>query len=121
MPFNDNKFLDGLEISVRLRSACNLYILFDRNMTIPGWLREGFTDTGYGVGLDHGIGPFTKKSATQVGPGNGIDDQFSVWVRRIDGAEDVVFGGAEMPPEKGLGWNMYGVVAVPLPDAENVP
>ena len=86
---------------------------------MPAWLQDHFTDTGHGVGLDHGRGPFTEKASTQVGPGEGINDQFSVWVRRIEQPEEVVLGGAEMPSDKELGWNMYGVVAVPLPGAED--
>lgn len=118
MPFNDNKFLDGLEVTFQLRSACDLYVLFDKNMAIPEWLQERFDDTGYSVGLDHGRGPFTGKAVTQLGPGQGINDEFSVWKRHVDGACEIVLGGAEMPTDKQLGWNMYGVVAVAHPKSE---
>lgn len=117
MPFNDNKFLDGLEVAVRLRSACDLFVLFDKNMAVPGWLRERFEDTGYSVGLDHGGGPFTEGAVAQIGPGEGINDGFSVWKRRVEGASEVVLGGAQMPTDKELGWNMYGVVAVAPPNS----
>ncbi len=119
MPFNDNKFLEGLVVSVQLRQSCYLYVLFDTNMQVPSWLSNGFKNTGHLVGLDHGSGPFTEGIAAEVGPGEGIDDKFSVWVRHISGPDQVFLGGVDMPADKELGWNMYGIVAVPLLEVED--
>ncbi|MEN1680371.1 MAG: FecR domain-containing protein [Planctomycetota bacterium] len=118
MPFNDYKYLDGLEVTVRMRAPCMLYVLFDTNMATPDWLLESFKDTGERVGLDHGLGPFTGESSPQVGPGKGVEDQFAVWSKRIDGPTEVLLGGAPEPADKQLGWNMYGMVAAPLSGVE---
>lgn len=114
MPFNDDKFLDDLKIRVRLGSACMLYVLFDANMPVPEWLGQGFVNTGMSVGLDHGDGPFTPAEIPGIGPGAEIDDRFIVWSKQIDQACEVEFGGGSEPEDKELGWNMYGIVAVPI-------
>ena len=52
MPFNDDKFVPGLELKVRLLRPATLYVFLDNNMAVPSWLRNEFTDTGIDIGLD---------------------------------------------------------------------
>ena len=113
--FNNDKSDENIRLQVRIAAACKLYILFDNRLPVTNWLKESFVDTGDDIGLDNG--PFVtngkthNKGPTGVGPGQSIDDQFSIWVREIDGPGVVTLGATEAPFSKP---NMYGIVATPL-------
>lgn len=113
MPFNDDKFVTGLELKVRLLRPATLYIFLDNNMAVPRWLRDEFTDTGIDIGLDCSKTEWHKDHSLGVGPGRSVDFPFSVWKRDVPKAGIVTLGGIEQPPAvRSQGFNMYGIAAV---------
>jgi hypothetical protein len=113
MPFNDDKFVPGLELSVRLLRPATLYVFLDTNMIVPEWLRKDFKDTGLDIGLDCSKTEWHKDHTLGAGPGRSIDFRFAVWKRDVKEAETVTLGGIEQPPAiRSQGFNMYGIAAV---------
>ena len=113
MPFNDDKFVTGLELKVRLMRPATLYVFLDNNMSVPSWLRNDFTDTGIDIGLDCAKTEWHKDQSLGVGPGHSIDYRFSVWKRDVKKAGTVTLGGIEQRPAvTSQGFNMYGIAAV---------
>jgi hypothetical protein len=113
MPFNDDKFIRGLELKVRLLRPATLYVFLDNNMAVPSWLRNDFTDTGVDIGLDCAWTEWHKDHSLGVGPGRSIDFRFSIWKREVKTAGMVTLGGIEQPPAvRSQGFNMYGIAAV---------
>jgi FecR protein len=113
MPFNDDKFVTGLELRVRLFRPATLYVFLDNNMSVPSWLRNDFTDTGVDIGLDCAKTEWHKDQSLGVGPGRSIDYRFSVWKRDVKKAGTVTLGGIEQRPAvTSQGFNMYGIAAV---------
>jgi hypothetical protein len=113
MPFNDDKFIRGLELKVRLLRPATLYVFLDNNMSVPSWLRNDFTDTGVDIGLDCAKTEWHKDHSLGVGPGRSIDFKFSIWKREVKKAGTVTLGGIEQPPAvRSQGFNMYGIAAV---------
>jgi len=112
MPFNDDKFVRGLELKVTLLRPSMLYVFVDNNMAVPDWMRDEFTDTGVDIGLDCAKTVWHKDHSLGVGPGKSIDFKFSLWKRDIDKPGTIKLGGVEPPPDHDLGFNMYGIAAV---------
>jgi ferric-dicitrate binding protein FerR (iron transport regulator) len=112
MPFNDDKFVRDLEITVRLAGPATLYVFLDNNMEAPRWLREGFTDTGLDIGLDGAKTEWHPANSLGSGAGRSIDFPFSVWKREVKHAGSVALGGIEPPDVRSRGFNMYGIAAV---------
>ncbi len=113
MPFNDDKFVKGLEIKVRLLRPATLYVFLDNNMAVPTWLRDRFTDTGLHIGLDCAKTEWHSDHSLGVGPGRSIDFRFSVWKQDVKKAGTVTLGGIEqLPADRTQGFNMYGIAAV---------
>lgn len=112
MPFNDDKFVPGLELKVRLLKPATLYVFLDNNMAVPSWLRNDFMDTGIDIGLDCAKTEWHKDHSLSMGPGRSIDFPFSIWKRDIKKAGIVTLGGIEQPPAvRSQGFNMYGIAA----------
>lgn len=113
--FNNDKFDENIRLTLKITEACNLYILFDNRLPVTDWLTKNFEDTGDDIGLDNGPffsnGETHNKGPSGVGPGESIDDVFSIWVRKIEEPGVVTLGATEAPISKP---NMYGIVAVPL-------
>jgi hypothetical protein len=113
--FNNDKFNHDIRIGVTLAVPAKLYILLDNRLPIPKWLKDSFRDTGDDIGMD--TGPFFSKGAWHnpappgIGPGESVEDTFSVWERVIPNPDTVYLGATEAPK---LEPNMYGIVAVPL-------
>jgi hypothetical protein len=115
MPFNDDKFVPGLELKVRLLRPATLYVFLDNNMSVPSWLRNDFKDTGIDIGLDCAKTEWHKDHSLGVGPGRSIDFRFSIWKREVKRAGTVTLGGIEQPPAvRSQGFNMYGIAASKL-------
>ena len=112
MPFNDDKFVGGLELKVRLLRPATLYVFLDNNMAEPDWLREGFTDTGVDIGLDCSKTEWHRDHSLGLGPGRSVDFRFSVWKRDVKEPGTVVLGGISPPAVRSQGFNMYGIAAV---------
>jgi hypothetical protein len=115
MPFNDDKFVPGLELKVRLLRPATLYVFLDNNMAVPSWLRHDFTDTGLDIGLDCSKTEWHKDQSLGVGAGQSIDYRFSIWKRDVKKAGTVTLGGIEQRPAiASQGFNMYGIAATKL-------
>ncbi len=115
MPFNNDKFVRGLELKVRLLRPATLYVFLDNNMAVPTWLRNNFTDTGIDIGLDCSKTEWHKDHSLGIGSGRSIDFPFSVWKRDVKRAGTVTLGGIEQPPAvRSQGFNMYGIAAKAL-------
>ena len=112
MPFNNDKFVRGLELNVRLLRPATLYVFLDNNMAVPSWLRSSFTDTGIDIGLDCSKTEWHKDHSLGTGPGRSIDFRFSVWKQDVKQAGTVTLGGIEAPAVRSQGFNMYGIAAV---------
>lgn len=117
MPFNDDKFVKPLEISVELLRPATLYVFFSDTLDVPDWLRRDFVDTGLDIGLDESKNRFVPRRKTATGPGESIDTVFSVWKRDVPEASTVTLGAIRRPPDQKelkVGFNMYGIAAAPL-------
>jgi hypothetical protein len=120
MPFNDDKFVPGLELKVRLLRPATLYVFLDNNMAVPSWLRSDFTDTGLDIGLDCAKTEWHKDQSLGVGAGRSIDYRFSVWKRVVKKAGTVTLGGIEQRPAvTSQGFNMYGIAATAVQTSLN--
>jgi len=121
MTFNDDKITTEIEIAVTLAQPASLFVLIDDRVPPPEWLARDFVDTHWDVGSDEGYED--RVIGVGVGPGESIDHACSVWRRDVGEPATVVLGalGKEkfaMPAED-VGRSMYGVVAVPLVQAES--
>lgn len=115
--FNNDKCRKDVEIIINLETPCNLYVLFDERIPPPNWLVSNFENTGDKIGIDGGPwvynGVASEGVNAAVGSGKSIDDEMSIWVRRISKPGPVKLGATETPHDD---LNMYGIVAVPLQD-----
>jgi ferric-dicitrate binding protein FerR (iron transport regulator) len=109
--FNDYRYIHDLEIVVELDGPADLFVLFDDRVPTPDWLRDGFRDSGVNIGLDEGPWEGIPDHRCAVGPGNSIDNVFSVWRRRCERAETVKLGAVGNSNEARA---MYGIAATPL-------
>lgn len=114
MPFNDDKFAEGLELRVELTRPAMLYIFIDNNMQVPEWLRDEFEDTGVDIGLDGATTEWHPANSLGTGAGRSVDFPFSIWRRVLREPGVVKLGGLTPPPRRSLGFNMYGIAAVDL-------
>jgi hypothetical protein len=115
---NDYRYINEFSMTVELARPAMLYILFDDRVGAPDWLKEQFEDTGVDVGLDEGPAmPGTMHLTNAVGPGQSIDNVFSVWQRRCDRPGSVRLGA--MGPQPGAR-AMYGIAGKPLAEGRNV-
>ena len=112
MPFNDDKFVRGLELTIYLARPASLYVFLDNNMSVPDWLRENFEDTGLDIGLDGAETEWHPANSLAVGAGRSVDFPFSIWRRVIKEPGAVTLGGVEPPKFRSRGFNMYGIAAV---------
>jgi hypothetical protein len=101
---NDDKQNPSLEVDVQIARPCDLYLVLNKDDTIPDWLRREFELTPHEIGLD--------RNNRQLGtrPGVTIDATFSIWRRRIASANTVTLGAKDSSTEFGN----FGIVAVPL-------
>lgn len=112
MPFNDDKFVSGLELKLRIIRPATMYIFLDNNMDAPAWLKEQFTDTGVDIGLDGAKTEWHRDQSLGTGPGKSVDLAFSIWKREIPQPGTVTLGGLAPPKDRRQGFNMYGIAAV---------
>ncbi len=115
MPFNDDKFVGGLKLTIRLARPAALYVFLDNNMDVPQWLEKDFTDTGLDIGMDGSRTPWHRDQSLAAGAGQSIDCRFSVWKRVVAEPGLVTLGGIEPPAVRSQGFNMYGIAAKALP------
>jgi ferric-dicitrate binding protein FerR (iron transport regulator) len=111
MPFNQDKVMTDLQVTVEVARGATLYIFYDDRAKPPAWLTGQFTDTGVDIGLDEsppGIG-----TSLDRGPGRSIDTIFSVWRCDLGGDGSIQLGA--MVPSKLGRRAMYGIAAAPRP------
>jgi hypothetical protein len=109
MPFNDDKFLKNLHVTVELARPATLYVFFDNREEIPRWLSDRFVDTGIDIGLDEVSKPGGPLLSGR-GPGVSIDNSFSIWKCEVNQGESVVLGAMRREDEAKA---MYGIAAQP--------
>jgi ferric-dicitrate binding protein FerR (iron transport regulator) len=109
--FNDYRYISDFEIVVKMARPANLYVFFDDRVSTPDWLLESFENTAVKIGLDEGPDEGIPQHRTAVGPGNSIDNVFTVWRRRCEGGEVVKIGGMENRADARA---MYGIAAKAL-------
>ena len=90
MTFNDDKIANQIEISVTLDRPANLYLLVDERVTPPDWLARDFVKTKWTVGSDEAYD--NRPIHNAVGPGQSIEQKFSVWMRKVRSATTVMLG-----------------------------
>jgi hypothetical protein len=115
-PFNGDKMRTGFELQVTLGRPARLFVFFDNRIPAPKWLSSSFRNTGDLVGMDMGPmydsqGKMTRRTPRGVGPGDEVDNAFSVWEQVVTKAGTVILG-----PNSGESsyTGMYGVAAVAL-------
>lgn len=113
MPFNDDKFLEGLETSIEIARPATLYIFYSDKMELPEWLVKDFEDTGVDVGLDESKSIYNRNYKLGVGPGESIDNVFSIWKREIHQPGIVRLGSVKIH-RFSPGYSMYGIATTPL-------
>jgi ferric-dicitrate binding protein FerR (iron transport regulator) len=115
--FNEDKWREGLQITVEIGCAATVYIFFDDRQPIPPWLSGSFIDTSAKIGLDEG-GTMRNRRADWIvakGPGRSVDNIFSVWKRELTRGESIQLGALGKAAEKVARTAMYGIAAVPRP------
>jgi hypothetical protein len=118
MAFNDDKFLDNLEVSIDVAQPANLYVFYSDSMTPPPWLKKDFVDTGFDIGLDEGRSVYHGNYKLGVGAGESVDTVFSVWKQEVRQPR-IVRLGAVQKHRSGFGYNMYGIATAPLRPTED--
>lgn len=111
MPFNDDKWIRDLSITVEVARAATLYVFYDTRLPTPKWLCERFTNTHVSIGLDEGHWPTSPPRSVGRGPGVSVDTVFSVWRREVGPDESINLGAME----NGGPHAMYGIAAVSRP------
>jgi len=106
--FNDYRYMSDFQIVVKMARPAYLYIFFDDRVPTPDWLPERFENTGEKIGLDEGPDEGIPHHRTAVGPGNSIDNVFTVWRRRCDADEVVKIGAMGTRADARA---MYGIAA----------
>ncbi|MEX0611211.1 MAG: FecR domain-containing protein [Pirellulales bacterium] len=99
MPFNEDKRVHGLQVTVAFARDANVYVFYDGRTPTPKWLAAGFEDTGVEIGLDEGPSMSLPDWTTGVGAGSSIDTRFRVWKRVAKAGESLFLGprGVEHP------------------------
>ncbi len=113
--FNDDK-RRSFQVTVVLAQRCDLYIFWDNHVAPADWLKEGFTDTGFDIGIDEVTdeGNRDLPGVIGVGPGVEVDKKYSIWHRRVSMSGIVTLGPISRDQHS---ISMYGIAAVPAPPA----
>jgi hypothetical protein len=115
MTYNDDKITSEIEVALEVRQPANLYVLLDDRVPTPAWLELDFVNTNWKVGGDDGWEE--GDIHVGVGPGESVEQTFSVWRRVVKEPTTVVLGSLTSespPPSIKVGRSMYGIVATPL-------
>jgi hypothetical protein len=112
MTFNEGKEKKDLEITVELARKATLYVFFDDREKPPTWLSGPFSDTGVNIGLDEGSWPNPSRFSVARGPGQSINNIFSVWKREVGPNEPIRLGAIKGESDHRA---MYGIAAVARP------
>jgi ferric-dicitrate binding protein FerR (iron transport regulator) len=118
-PFNGDKMRAGFELQVTLGQPARLFVFFDNRIPAPKWLSDSFRNTEDLIGMD--VGPMYDsqgnphgRTSRGVGPGDEVDNAFSVWEQVVTKA-GIVRLGPNLGESSYTG--MYGVAAVALEPA----
>lgn len=107
---NDYRYSNELSIEVELAADADLYIFFDNRSEVPDWLQGDFEDTGIDIGLDEDAWGGNPTFTVATGPGESIDNTFSVWRRSCAAGEVISLGSMRAGREARA---MYGIAATP--------
>jgi hypothetical protein len=128
-PFNEDKLLPNVRLSIVLGKPATLYVFFDKRLSPPQWLKKDFKKNGDVVGMDNGRWNVSNReqrgsliASTRYkkgnGPGVSIDARFNVWERIVKEPGTIVLG-PNTESDETASVSMYGVAAVAL-DAPSV-
>lgn len=141
--FNEDKFEEDFELTLTLSNPVHLFVLYDKRLNPPDWLKRDFVKTQYLVGLDEGMThdfferlyneyglvgedrkpsslPHGEKCFTAVGAGKSVDEIFTVWERKSIAIGDVVLGGLDLKKIKSrMDQCFYGIVVLPVENGKN--
>lgn len=110
-----------LSISVTLAHPAKLYVFFDARSEPPAWLTQDFHNTGDRIGLDASFNRRFPHRKIHVGPGEGIDEQFTIWEREVHEPGMIRLGpnlgDVIIDPTPA----MYGIAAAPIAASELPP
>jgi hypothetical protein len=92
MPFNEDKRLPRLQVSVTFARNAAVYVFYDARVAAPKWLLDRFEETGVEIGLDEGPSEALPDWTTGIGGGMSIDTRFRVWKRLVRKGETLRLG-----------------------------
>jgi hypothetical protein len=129
-PFNEDKLLPNVRLSIVLGKPATLYVFFDKRLPPPKWLKSDFKKNGDVVGMDNGRWNASNRdqrgslsASTRYkkgnGPGVSIDARFNVWERTVNESGTIVLG-PNIESDKTASVSMYGIAAVALDTADIV-
>jgi hypothetical protein len=107
---NDYRYMNALSIQVEFAADAELYVFFDNRVPAPDWLLAQFVDTGVDIGLDEDAWDGNPTFTVATGPGQSIDNEFSVYRRPCAAGETFVLGSMGAGREARA---MYGLAATP--------
>jgi len=103
----DDSRNSDLDMTIELKSSADIYVLFSDGVSNPpDWLTATFTETDDNLGLD--------KKGDGTGSSDSIDETYSVWKKRVVGAQTLELG----LNHSGFNASMYGLAIVPVADAD---
>ncbi|WP_197526739.1 FecR domain-containing protein [Botrimarina colliarenosi] len=107
---NDYRYRGELTIQIEFAQDAELYVFFDNRVAIPDWLLADYEDTGVDIGLDEDAWFGNPEFSVASGPGESIDNVFSVWKRPFRRGQVVTLGSMGVGREARA---MYGIAATP--------
>lgn len=122
--FNDDKRHEHFQMTVVLNRPALLFVLLDKRVTPPDWLKAEFQRSFDTVGLDTGRwkASDTPHPSREIatGPGNGIDAEASIWMRHVKQAGAVVLGKNGINVRSPHLAGMYSIVAVEMSKVRSI-
>ena len=114
--FNQDNFEQNQQIYVTLSRPAKLFVFLDVRVTAPDWLRRDFHNTGDMIGLDAAPNRMRqyRNRTLAVGPGQSIDERYTIWERDVLEPGVVALGSNIDPSDLTTDRGMYGIAALEL-------
>lgn len=107
-----------INICVTLARPARLYVFLDPRLDPPAWVKAAFRDTGDRIGLDAFRNRRFPSRKILVGPGEGIDERFTIWECEVHEPGIVRLGANFSGVYADPPLAMYGIAAVPLDQSD---
>ena len=99
MSANNNRSVEDLQLDISVNAACDAFLFYDARLTPPSWISDNWEDLGLQrLGIDE------SGDGDPPGPGNGINQEFTIWKMSMADA-----GTFSTYASESAGKNMYGV------------